>query len=320
MREQFWDKIALKSRTPWLFVVAGFILGIGISFVADKVTSNRMSYWTDKLINSQQKVVMAATMQLEGQLEKEYMAELERLQKMANAQAEFTGKNNLPTLDNRPMCLEVQKKGILVGIDPGHLGRTAQGYVNTGAVSINGITEYEFALEVGFLLKEELISRGYDVFMVRESNDRKGYKLTPGDRAIVANEAGCDIVVALHWDSNNDPAHHGYHTIYRDNRQSQSYRLALAISDAYGLAVEGYITKLRRPMKRTDLWQLNWAAQPMTFVELGYASHEGDALWLTDSANHPIMVEGIANGIDNYFAAEAELILSVLPSNTSKHD
>lgn len=320
MREQFWDKIALKKRTPWALVLVGLMLGMAFSFVADIVMSHLVSSWMDKVIHSQQKTVWAATVQLEEQLEKEHLAELERQQRMAYAQAEFIGKNNLPTIENRPMCLEVQKKGILVGIDPGHLGRTAQGYVNTGAVSVNGITEYEFALEVGFLLKEELISRGYDIFMVRENNDRKGYKLTPGDRAIVANEAGCDIVVALHWDSNVDSTHHGYHTIYRDNRQSQSYRLALAISDAYGSAVEGYITKLRRPMKRTDLWQLNWAEQPMTFVELGYASHEGDAMWLTDSANHPIIVEGIANGIDNYFAGEAQLILEHLPSNTSKHD
>ena len=84
MREQFWDKIALKKRTPWALVLVGLMLGIAFSFATDKVTSHLVTSWTDKVIHSQQKVVWAATAQLEEQLEKEYLAELEALSAKTN--------------------------------------------------------------------------------------------------------------------------------------------------------------------------------------------------------------------------------------------
>lgn len=307
MREQIWGKVSLVKKEAWGLLVAGLLVGICIAFLSETSTICFVKEQVETAVGYQQQVVWATTIDLAQQLEQEARAEF--LEKVANARPGLTGKLDSPVIEDRAVCITPQKKDILVGIDPGHLGRTAQGYINVGAVSTNGVTEYEFALEIGLLLKEELISRGYDVFMVRETNDRKNWKLTPGDRAMVANEAGCDIVVALHWDSNDDPTHHGYHTIYKENRQTKSYRLALAISDAYGAAVEGNISKLRRPMKRTDLWQLNWSTVPMTFIEFGYASNENDALWLTNPENHPIIVEGVADGIDNYFAGEAALIL-----------
>lgn len=307
MKEQFWGKISPVKKEAWGLLLAGFMMGVVIASLAETSAVSLMTDQVQKAVECQQQVVQAASLDLACELEEQ--ARIEFLAKLANVKPGITGKKDSPVIEDREVCLCAPKKNLLVGIDPGHLGRTSEGYVNVGAVSVNGVTEYEFALEVGLLLKEELISRGYDVFMVRETNDRKNWKLTPGDRALVANEAGCDIVVALHWDSNDDPTHHGYHTIYKESRQTKSYRLALAISDAYGAAVEGHISKLRRPMKRTDLWQLNWSTAPMTFIELGYASNENDALWLTNKENHPIMVNAVADGIDNYFAGEAALIL-----------
>lgn len=314
MKEKFWSKIALKTRVTWGFLLTGFLLGIVLAVVADQLASRHMFVTAAEVIHNQQDVLAEVTAELSERLEGEYLADLKVRQNLACAEPEFKGKRDNPIIVDQAQCLEMQKKGILVGVDPGHLGRTGQGYVNTGAVSLNGVPEYEFSLSVGLLLKEELISRGYDVFMVRETNDRKGYKLTPGDRAIVANEAGCDIVVCIHWDGNENQKHHGYHTIYRDGTDTQSYRLAAAISEVYGLAVEGNITRLRKPMKRTDLWQLNLAEQPMTFVETGYSSNESDMLWLTNEKNHPIIAKALADGIDLYFEREEELILSQLPS------
>lgn len=318
MKEQIWGRVVSAKLEAWGLLLAGLLIGVLLAFCAETAQARHVANYVDEITDSQSQVVEDTVIYLAEELALEEQARLEFLEKVANAKPSFTGKNNLPTIQNQAVCFGVPKNGLLIGIDPGHLGRTADGYVNVGAVSVNGVTEYEFALEVGNLLKEELISRGYDVLMVRESNDRKGWKLTPGDRAIMTNEAGCDAVIALHWDSNDDPTHHGFHTIYKESRQDPSYRLALAVSDAYEAAVEGYISKLRRPMKRKDLWQLNWSTVPMTFIEMGYASNENDALFLTNPENYPILVEGIADGIDRYFAGEADMILSLLPSNTSK--
>lgn len=294
MKEKIWGKIALARKEAWGLLMAGLLLGIVLAFCSEASSVFFVARQVQKLAGYQQQTVWAATLELANELEAEAMAEaLEAEKNLENQKDSAKAKES--------SSLNVTKNGILVAVDPGHLGRTYQGYVNVGAVSTNGITEYEFTLEIGLLLKEELISRGYDVLMIRETNDRKNYKLDAGERAQMANEAECDILVALHWDSNDDPTHHGYHTIYKGNKQTESYRLALAISDAYGEAVEGNIAKLRKPMKRTDLWELNAAKMPTTFIEMGYASNESDALWLTNSENHPIIVEGIANGIDDFF-------------------
>lgn len=307
MKEQFWGKIALRKKEAWGLLVTGLLLGVALALVVERAAVYTVSAHVLKVVREQKQVVQATTAELEEELQQELEEQIKR-----NAQDKL--ESDVKLLSEIKAKVELAKdplahlrKDTLVGIDPGHLGRTTEGYVNVGAVSVNGVTEYEFTLEIGLLLKEELISRGYNVFMVREVNDRKGYKLTPGDRAVVANEAGCDIVIALHWDSNDDSTHQGYHTIYKTNKKTASYRLALAVSEAYGEAVEGHIAKLRNPMRRKDLWQLNWSTVPMTFIEMGYASNENDALWLTDSSNHPIIVEGIANGIDNYFLGEIEL-------------
>ncbi|MBQ7360083.1 MAG: N-acetylmuramoyl-L-alanine amidase [Lachnospiraceae bacterium] len=299
MKEKIWGKIVLARKEAWGLLTVGLLLGIILAFCSEASSVHFLTQQVQKAAGYQQQVVWAATMDLADELEDEALREF--YEKVAKLQPTFTGKKDSPVTKEQMLCLEADKNGLLVGIDPGHLGRTYNGYVNVGAVSTNGVTEYEFALEIGLLLKQELISRGYDVLMIRETNDRKNYKLDAGERAQMANEAECDILVALHWDSNDDPTHHGYHTIYKGNRQTESYRLALAISDAYGEAVEGNIAQLRRPMKRTDLWELNRAEMPTTFIEMGYASNESDALWLTNSENHSIIVEGIANGIDDFF-------------------
>lgn len=299
MKEKLWGRLSIAKKEAWGLLVAGLLLGLFLGVSSEVSTVRIMKRQVEKVVNYQQQIVHAATIELAYELEDE--AKKEFYEKIANARPTFTGKQDSPLFVEDMICLEADINGKLVAIDPGHLGRTYNGYINVGAVSVNGITEYEFALEIGLLLKQELISRGYEVLMIRETNDRKNYKLDAGQRAMMANEAGCDILVALHWDSNDDPTHHGYHTIYKGNRKTESYRLALAISDAYGIAVEGNISKLRRPMKRTDLWELNWAEIPTTFVEMGYASNESDALWLTNPENHPIIVEGLANGIDDYF-------------------
>ena len=194
----------------------------------------------------------------------------------------------------------------LIGIDPGHLGYLQNGWRNTGAQSVlTGNIEYKWALEVGTALKEELLSRGYDVYMIRDTNELSEYPYNAGERAIAANEMKCDIVIAIHWDSYADGSANGYHVLYKGNRKSDNYLLAKTVSDAYKDAIKGAV-KAKDPVERDDLWMLNLVEMPMIFIEYGFSSNISDATFIEDPDNHPIMAEGVANGVDAYFAAIRE--------------
>ena len=142
----------------------------------------------------------------------------------------------------------------LVGIDPGHLGYTVEKYKNTGAVSVNGMVEHEWSLKVARVLKEMLLERGYDVYMVRDTDNWKEFPYNNGERTLAANAVECDILVAIHWDSFDQADVDGYHTIYKGSTKTPNYRLAKAVSDAYGKAIDGAISKYANPVGRDDLW------------------------------------------------------------------
>ena len=193
----------------------------------------------------------------------------------------------------------------LVGIDPGHFGYTVEKYKNTGAVSVHtGMVEHEWSLKVARVLKDMMLERGYDVYMVRDTDDWKEFPYNNGDRTLAANAVECDILVAIHWDGFDNQEVDGYHTIYKGTSKTPNYRLAKAVSDAYGKAVNGAISKYSNPIGRDDLWQLNVATMPAIIVECGFCSNPSDAAWMENEENYAIIAEGIANGIDNYFDGE----------------
>lgn len=192
----------------------------------------------------------------------------------------------------------------LVGIDAGHLGYTVEKYKNTGAQSILGTIEHEWSLKVARVVRDELLERGYDVYMVRDTDDWEEFPYNNGERTEAANIVGCDILVAIHWDSIEQTQVDGFHTIYKGNGQTPNYRLAKAISDAYGVVLNGAISKFADPVSRDDLWQLNVAMMPAIILECGYSSNASDAKWLENEDNYEIIAEGIADGIDVYFEGE----------------
>lgn len=194
----------------------------------------------------------------------------------------------------------------LIGIDPGHLGYgyTSKGkrYFNTGAVSVwSGKVEYEFSLEVALSLKEELVSRGYDVYLVRNTNVQEEFPYDYGQRSEAINQMECDIMIGIHWDSFDDSSVGGYHVIYQSGNE-ESYELASRVSADYGKVVKGTIKRRSEPVGRDDLWELNAVTMPGIFIECGFASKPSEAKWLEDSDNQELMAQGIADGIDAYFS------------------
>lgn len=206
-----------------------------------------------------------------------------------------------------------------VMIDPGHQGSwvdmsapepMAPGSAETKPKAttgtqgnFSGVPEYEVNLEVSLVLREELESRGYRVVMTREDSDTA---ISNKERAELATAEEADITVRIHGNGLNDSSVSGaltmspsYENPYLDwDICENSNILSQCIIDSYceatGLENDGVV--------ETDtMTGINWSTVPVTILEMGYMSNEGDDLYITDEANHQTMAEGIADGIDDYF-------------------
>ncbi len=201
-------------------------------------------------------------------------------------------------------------------IDPGHQGKgnNEQEPVGPGASETKKkvsygtqgvstkIAEYQLNLDVSLMLKAELIERGYDVFMIRESND---VNISNMERAIMGNESGADVAVRIHANGSDNQSVKGALTIYPSEKNpyvaylsEDSRRLSESIINSLCSETGA---KNRGALARDNYTGSNWSKIPVTIVEMGYMSNpEEDELMATEEYRKKI-VKGIADGIDEYF-------------------
>lgn len=305
----------MRKRMLQVLVVVGLVGALGVFGIVQAVRSHQEKQLAaEKVIEDQlaQERATAAWQELEEKYPQIHMgcaSTIDDMLVMASQVKLDPPETKVEEVVDEPVELAMGalysgQNRPLVAVDAGHLGYTSERYKNTGAQSVLGTIEHEWSLEVAWVLKDELVSRGYDVYMVRDTDDWKEFPYNNAERTEAVNALECDILVAIHWDSFDQSQVDGYHTIYKGNGKSPNYRLAKAVSDAYGKAINGGVSKFSEPVGRDDLWQLNVATMPAIILECGFSSNESDARYLEDPANHILMADGIADGIDAYFIGE----------------
>ncbi len=195
-------------------------------------------------------------------------------------------------------CLALAVK---VVVDPGHGGS------DPGAIGVNGLYEKNVNLDISLKLKEELIKKGYEVAMTRESDRYVSLK----DRVRFTNEAKADLFVSVHANSHPSSSAKGTLVLYYDDAYPQkaypaseamkkltpqSKQLAKSVLSA--LVKE--IGTENKGIVPNAAYVIRMGSVPSILVETAFLSNRSDAALLADEKARRLIARGIANGIEAF--------------------
>lgn len=212
---------------------------------------------------------------------------------------------------------ETETNGKLIVIDAGHQakGNSSLEPIGPGAKQkkakvASGTTgkwsktpEYKLNLTVSKKLKTELEARGYTVKMIRTTHK---VNISNAERAKKANKWKADAFIRVHANGSTNssvsgaltmaPAKGNPYMSASNVKKSQklSQNVIKAFCKATGANNQGV-------MKTNSMSGINWCKVPVTIVELGYMTNKNEDLKMATASYQKKMVQGIADGIDNYF-------------------
>ena len=152
-------------------------------------------------------------------------------------------------------------------------------------------------------VRDLLKQRGYDVTMIRETND---VNISNKERAELASQNGADILVRIHANGDSNSSVSGALTMAPSN--SNPYLSKDVISNSKNLSEKMIASFCKATGARnrgviyTDTMSgINWCTIPVTIVEMGFMSNPSEDKKMATEDYRNKMAEGIADGIDAYY-------------------
>ena len=176
-------------------------------------------------------------------------------------------------------------------------GNTKATAVSSGTTMLDGTSEAYVNLKVAKALKSVLLERGYNVLMIRESED---VQLDNIARTVMANEkASCHI--AIHYDSTTSNKGAFFMTVADGIKNMYPVSTIWTESDRLGASIinglSGNGVKIFGDgTMQMDLTQTSYSKIPSIDLELGDRSSD------YSDASVSVLAKGIADGVDIFYS------------------
>lgn len=178
-------------------------------------------------------------------------------------------------------------------------GATTAAAISSGMTFADGTQEAKVTLALAKVLKDKLLARGFDVLMIRESDD---VQLDNIARTVLANNMA-DCHIAIHYDSTSKDKGAFYMSVpnvasYRAMEPVASHwQQHHALGDNLIAGLKGVGVKIFSDGKmEMDLTQTSYSTVPSVDIEVGDKASDHSAAALDKLGN------GLADGVELFFA------------------